>query len=49
MAARRAPDRFSRKAFERFVARLAATDLVRQWGDASVGKVGSKAAAPDKS
>lgn len=34
--------RFERAAFEAFVLSLPATVLVRQWGDASVGKVGGK-------
>lgn len=33
---------FNRTEFESFVAGLPATELVRQWGDASVGKVGGK-------
>jgi predicted DNA-binding protein (MmcQ/YjbR family) len=37
-----APDLFERPAFEAFVRALPATVLVRQWGDASVGKVGGK-------
>lgn len=33
---------FDREDFESFVAGLPAATLVRQWGDASVGKVGGK-------
>jgi hypothetical protein len=33
---------FEREGFEAFVRALPATSLVRQWGDASVGKVGGK-------
>lgn len=33
---------FGRAAFEAFILGLPATTLVRQWGDASVGKVGGK-------
>ncbi|MBU1175529.1 MAG: MmcQ/YjbR family DNA-binding protein [Alphaproteobacteria bacterium] len=33
---------FVRDAFEAFVLALPATEIVRQWGDASVGKVGGK-------
>ena len=33
---------FDRGAFEAFVLLLPATEVVRQWGDASVGKVGGK-------
>ena len=33
---------FERAGFEAFVAALPATSLVRQWGDASVAKVGDK-------
>jgi predicted DNA-binding protein (MmcQ/YjbR family) len=36
------PDLFSRDAFEAFVRTLPAVTLVRQWGDASVAKVGGK-------
>jgi predicted DNA-binding protein (MmcQ/YjbR family) len=42
MATKRAPDLFSRDGFEGFVAGLPAVELVRQWGEASVGKVGGK-------
>jgi predicted DNA-binding protein (MmcQ/YjbR family) len=41
-AANRGPDLFVRAAFEAFVLALPAASLVRQWGDASVGKVGGK-------
>jgi predicted DNA-binding protein (MmcQ/YjbR family) len=33
---------FERDAFEAFVTALPATEIVYQWGDASVGKVGGK-------
>jgi predicted DNA-binding protein (MmcQ/YjbR family) len=33
---------FDRDGFEGFAAALPATEIVRQWGDASVGKVGGK-------
>ncbi len=33
---------FERAAFEGFIVGLPATEVVRQWGDASVGKVGGK-------
>jgi len=33
---------FDRQAFEAHVAGLRATEIVRQWGDASVGKVGGR-------
>lgn len=36
------PDLFAREAFEAFVLALPAATLVRQWGDASVGKVGGR-------
>ena len=36
------PGLFERDGFEAFVLSLPATVLVRQWGDASVGKVGGK-------
>ena len=42
MATTRAPDLFSRQGFEGFVAGLPAAELVRQWRDASVGKVGGR-------
>lgn len=38
----RAPNLFERDAFEAFVLALPAATLVRQWGDASVGKVGGR-------
>lgn len=33
---------FQREAFETFILRLPAVELVHQWGDASVGKIGGK-------
>ena len=33
---------FERAAFEAFILKLPATTLVRQWGDASVGKLGGR-------
>jgi predicted DNA-binding protein (MmcQ/YjbR family) len=33
---------FDRDIFESFIAALPATEIVHQWGDASVGKVGGK-------
>lgn len=33
---------FERPAFEQFIAGLPAVEIVHQWGDASVGKVGGK-------
>ncbi len=38
----RAPNLFRRPGFEAFVLALPATTLVRQWGDASVAKVGGR-------
>ena len=35
-------DLYERENFESFVLSLPATQIVRQWGDASVGKVGGK-------
>jgi predicted DNA-binding protein (MmcQ/YjbR family) len=39
---KRAPDLFSRAGFERFAGGLPAAEIVRQWGDASVARVGGK-------
>jgi len=33
---------FTREAFETFIAALPAVEIVHQWGDASVGKIGGK-------
>ena len=33
---------FEREEFEAFISSLSAVEIVRQWGDASVGKIGGK-------
>jgi predicted DNA-binding protein (MmcQ/YjbR family) len=33
---------FEREVFEQFLSRLKAVEIVHQWGDASVGKIGGK-------